>query len=868
MRDILDDAASGTSRIVLIGGEIGIGKTRITEELVAGAPAAGARPAWGNCHDDQATPPLWPWVQILRSLGVTSMPLPEHERGVLATLLPELGEPGPVVLDVDAARFRLFDTVRHAIERAAAAKPLLVVIEDVHWADITSLRLLKFLAVELRNSPVLIVATHRDPDPDSTPTSPALADLLAQPRTERLLLTGLSPAEVAQLIRQDSDTPTADGVLAAEIHRRTDGNPFFVTELARLLRSERGPAAATVAGDIPVAVGDVIRRRIGRLPDDVQIVLGVASVIGAQLDVDVLRRACGLDEETTLDVLEVALVARILVGPDGGPYRFAHTLVAETIYADLNPVRRSRLHARVAEAIEATFVDDLEPRVAELANHYGRARRGAPAVDYAIRAAQQAEQRMAFDDATTHWRAAVAALELDGAPDADRLTRLLLDTAAAIRRAGDQAGGLAVNDTALAAAERSGNIALLAEAALAYGEIGLWQVRPYGIIDERVVAAMTRALDALDTADTPLRARLLVGLAVALYYDESARERGEQFAHQAVTMARRIGDQRLLAETLVELVVMLDASPDLPRQLALADELSDLQGRDIPVAVGTTARMRLARLRLANADTTHLRGDIEQVSAEADHDRQPLIQMWATWARTTVAFLDGRLDEAASHAETAFERHQQLGIWGATETYGLHMMLIWREQGRMAEMAPFVEPILRETLHPSAPKMLGIFAIERGATHEIPAILGPDPIPHLHDFTWLADVCVTAELAAAAHLPCAAQLYETLLPYGERIVTMDGTFLCLGSARRYLGLLAASLGRIPDAIAHLERAVQIDDQANAIPSATRSRWHLANIVRDSDPRRANDLLATAHQTATQHRLASLTTLTQNAMNVP
>jgi tetratricopeptide (TPR) repeat protein len=508
---------------------------------------------------------------------------------------------------------------------------------------------------------------------------------------------------------------------------------------------------------------------------------------------------------------------------------------------------------------------DLEPRVTQLAHHFGRARAGARAVDYARRAAEQAEQRLAFNDATAYWRSARTALEVGGAPDQSTLARLLLRTAAAMRRAGDQAGGSVVNDEALAAAERAGDVTLLAEAALAYGEIGLWQVRPYGTIDQRVVTAMSRALREIDPDDCALRARLLVGLAVALYYDEGERRRGEALAREAVAMARRLEDRRLLVEALVELVVMLDASPDLSRQLVMAEELAELQGPDIPVEISTTARMRLARLRLANGDSSRLRADIEHAADEADAHRQPLVQMWATWARTTVAFLNGQLTEAESLANAAFTLHQQVGIWGAAETYGLHMMLIWREQGRMVDMAPIVEPILRDAVHPGARKMLGVFAIERGAADEIADILGPDPIPRVHDFTWLAEVCVTAELASAAGLPCAGELYEILLPFRDRVITMDGTFFCMGSASRYLGMLAEMLGRRGDAIAHFEQAAETDDRISAIPWSVRSRWHLGQLLLPVDRRRARQLLTEAHRGAVTHDLIALRSLIGRAL---
>jgi hypothetical protein len=283
----------------------------------------------------------------------------------------------------------------------------------------------------------------------------------------------------------------------------------------------------------------------------------------------------------------------------------------------------------------------------------------------------------------------------------------------------------------------------------------------------------------------------------------------------------------LLGSALVELMVMLDGQPDQRELLAATDELRSIELAVLTHEASSAALARVARLALTNGERAtfeRLAGDFVRWAAVV---RYPDDQLWAKWALTTVAFLHDELADAERIAGEAFVLHQQLGIWGAHETFALHMVLIWREQGRLEEVAPLVEPLLAQSVHPSAAKLRGVFALDRGDVGAIGALLGPDPVPRTRDFTWLADVCITAELAAAGGLPCRGELYELLLPFADRVVTMDATFLCLGAASYYLGLLSSSFGRHGEAAAHFERAVRLDDLVGAAPWGRRARARLA-----------------------------------------
>jgi tetratricopeptide (TPR) repeat protein len=668
-------------------------------------------------------------------------------------------------------------------------------------------------------------------------------------------MIGLTQSDVADLVRLDT-TVTGDDVdsVATELHKRTDGNPFFVTELVRLLTSERTLEVADRTNDIPLVVSDVIRRRLRRLPDNVHGVLGVAAVIGREFDLDVLHVAAGLAVDDAFEVLEAAVMARVVIETQPGLYRFSHGLVRETLFSDLTPGRRARLHAKVGEAIEAIYADDLGRHVSQLARHFAAADRWVAAVRYSELAAEQAESSFAYDEAVAHWRVAIEHAADDAHAD---IARLLIRLGAAHRGAGDAVTSADMHDLALEAAEASGDLALLAEAALAYGEVGLWQVRPYGTVDQRVVAAISTVLESQGIEDSPVRARLLAGLAIALYYQESERERGRQLVREAAALARRIGDRDLLGAILAELLVMLEGQPDTSEQLTIAGELDMVVGPDTPFETVATASMRLARIRLAAGDAQDLEREIAELSVRAAEQRHAVIMLWVMWARTGVAFVRGRLDEAERLAGEARERHEQLGIWGASETYATHMTYVWREQDRMEEVGPVVEPLLEEAAHPGSHKLLALYRLERGAKSEIAALIDRHLIPASHDFTWLPEMCLTAELCAGGDVDGAADLYAELLPFGGLVATMDGPYICMGAVSYYLGLLADTMSRHADAIAHLEHAVALNDQVGAVPWSARSRYHLARVLGGDDPDRVDRLVTEGLDIADTHNLPAI-----------
>jgi DNA-binding SARP family transcriptional activator len=387
---VIDRALAGTSsgrgRIVLVAGEPGIGKTRLAEEAARRARASGVAVAWGRSDQDAGAPPFWPWTQVLRSLlgdgaaGSTGAGLDTHA-AELAPILPELASGGPrapaPVVDPEAARFRLCQAATTALLELASGRRLLVVLDDLQWADVASLRLLSHLATTLAVAPVVVLVTYRDRTLEGgAPLADTLAELARTAPVDRLELAGLDAADVAHVMAAHGGTDP-DDELARLVSDRTGGNPFFVIEVLHLLSANGWPggtsaeAASLVAQQVPAGVRDVLRRRVSRLPDQTRTVLLVAAVVGQEFDLDVVRAVTGLDDDDTLAAVELTVSAGLVLEDPAtvGRFRFAHALIREAIYGEISRARRARLHARVGQALLERRGDDAD-HVLQTAHHW------------------------------------------------------------------------------------------------------------------------------------------------------------------------------------------------------------------------------------------------------------------------------------------------------------------------------------------------------------------------------------------------------------------------------------------------------------------------------------------------------------------
>ncbi len=410
--------AGGRGHVILVAGEPGIGKTRLAEEAARRASASGVTVAWGRSGHDTGAPAFWPWTQVIRDLltqvstGSPAAALGPYAAD-LAVVLPELddgeGRSAPLVPDLEASRFRLCQAATAALAHLGAGRRLLIVLDDLHWADVASQRLLVHVAATLAEAPIVVLATYRDQPLDGGQSlDETLGSLARTAPLDRLKLAGLGRADVAQVMASSSDL-APDDELAQLILDRTGGNPFFVHEVLRLLaahggqRRAPGAAAALVAEHVPAGVRDVLRQRLSRLPDQTRTVLLVAAVVGQEFDLDVLRDVTGIEDDDALDAVELTVSAGLVVEDPArvGRFRFAHALIREAIYGETSRARRARLHARVARALLDRRGEEPE-RVLQVAHHWWLAAPVAgaePAIPHVLAAADLCLAGLAHEEA-------------------------------------------------------------------------------------------------------------------------------------------------------------------------------------------------------------------------------------------------------------------------------------------------------------------------------------------------------------------------------------------------------------------------------------------------------------------------------------
>ena len=425
MRRSLNDATEGRGRLVMLVGEPGIGKSRTAYELAAQAAERRFQILWGRCSEEPGAPPYWPWVQIIRSYvrdcdAKTLMVDMGPGAADIVDVVPEIGgrltslKASAPLADPAAARFRLFDAIARFLKNVARRRPLLLVLDDLHWADAPSLRLLQFVGPELEASRCVLLGTYRDIELSRKhPLSDTLGVLTRLHIFERLQLTGLGKDDVASLMESAAGMAPPPSLVSA-VQSEAEGNPFFLKEIVAYLvqekvlqpgRSQSSDKLGRARGfgvRIPEGVKEVIGKRLNRLSAGCNEMLTIASVVGRQFDFDVVRRLLDdKSEDRVLTMLEEALAARVIeeLPPPAGRYQFSHALIRETLYEELITMRRVRLHRRIGEILEAIHKTDLNPYIPQLAHHFCEAAQAGgadKAVEYALRAGNLANFSLGF----------------------------------------------------------------------------------------------------------------------------------------------------------------------------------------------------------------------------------------------------------------------------------------------------------------------------------------------------------------------------------------------------------------------------------------------------------------------------------------
>jgi len=863
----LNDARGGRGRLVVLSGEAGIGKSRLADELSSRAKQLGVRVLWGRCWEAGGAPAYWPWVQALRAYVRDADPdalRAQLGRGAaeIGQLLPELRElfpdvPEPASLDSDGAKFRLYDAAAAFLRCVAAERPLLVVLDDVHAADASSLLMLEFVAAELADARVLVLAVYRDPELDpGDPIAAALAGV-GRHASLRVTLRGLHEPEVASFIEASTQVEPAASLVRA-IAAETEGNPLFVGEIARLLAaegrlSEEAGAAWRVA--IPDTVKEVIGRRLNRLTDGCRQTLAIASVVGREFPLDLLERLTDRSSAELLALLDEAITARLVTEVPGSPgrLRFTHALVRDALYDALPQALRLDLHRHTGEALEEVVGSDPS-RLSEVAHHFFHA---LPAVDadvavrYAGEAAAQAGTLLAHEEAARLYETALSALELRTTPDPVWQRQLLLGLGEALARSGDTPRAQDAFVRAAGLARTTGAAEDLARAALGYGGRIAW-FRASG--DRLRITLLEEALGALGDEDTPLRARVLARLAGALR-DELDPTRRLALGEEGVAVARRSGDADALSFALAGLAGAQHGLFDDPRRIEVIAELLTAAHAAEDKESECEAYMARMLVDAEQNDVDRIYELLGLIRTLAEELRQPSHQWFVAASSGMLAVHEGRFREAEELRERALALGGTAVAPEASSVHAIQLFILRREQARADEA---IEELTRvSAAFPARPffrcalaALLGCVGREADARRVFEELAANRFAVMPRDNEWLLSAAFLAEACCLlGDASRAEQLYEEVEPWARSsaINVPEGT---LGTLARPLAGLARLLGREDDAGRLLETAIALDTAGGARPWAAHAQVDLAELLLlRGDSGRAHALLAEAGATA-------------------
>lgn len=860
----LDEGCAGIGSVWLIGGEAGIGKSRLVEEVARAAASRGATVLDGRCWESGGAPAFWPWVQVLRGLarelGVASLrELCGPRAEALMPLLPELAPRGAswagVAQDAEQARFQVLEAASGLLVAAAQRAPLLVTLEDLHAADASSLVLLDFLAREVTRARIVVLGTFRDSDLEIGAAAPHLARVARSAR--QLHLRRLAELEVQTLLERVAGAALAPSVAAA-VSAATEGNPLFVVEMARLVASDPARAAGWIGQGglpLPATIRATFRDRIAHLDGEARELLQIAAVLGRDFTTtavaEVVERGEAEIAAPFARAAEAGLVTRL--APES--YRFTHILAREVLHDELAPERRWGLHARRAEALTRAVERGGEPAWSEIAHHWtwagpdGR-RHAVPAQ---VRAAEQATARFAFEDAALALERALACADAANLDEPVRRVELRLALARACNLAGDSVGARRACTAVLEQARRERSGELFARAALEYAAGYV-----YGGVEGPLVELLAEGLAILPPGDGALRARLMARQAAA-QQPARAPEEPLELARAAVAMARRVGDPHALLLALRDAgSAFMDSGP-VDDRIALSTEhvaLAERLGESVDAWRGS---LRLVFDHFERDDVERAKLAIESAARHAErlghpHYRWPLVGFRAMAAVREGRFAEGRrlLEEARALARAARDPNGERSLL-------IHELLRLRLEGRWDEERARIGELVERFRGLTSGELISkLWAYAVAPEGEAEALLTETDLERaiaLGDSSELALLVVVAERRGD---PALARRIAERFAYRTDANVRWGLFgvMVEGPVRQYLARLAVLYGRRDEAYAHFEVALARARATGARPYAAWieydfARALLADPALDAARRaRAADLARHAHDEAT------------------
>ena len=847
MAELWRQACAGSLRVALLSGEPGMGKTRLATHLAYEVRVEGSTVLYGHCDEDLGIP-YQPWVQALSHL-VKEAPdavLHGHVERVgsdLARLIPSLRDrlpelPAPRESDQETERYLMYAAVAALLEEAGAHEPVLLILDDLHWADAPTLSLLRHAVDAASTMNVMVVGAFRDSElSQDHPLTSVLAALHREQGVQRIKLSGLDPEDVQALMEAAAgqELDEEGRALAAEITRETAGNPFFTEEMLRhLVESE-----AVVQGEdgrwrltgnlvdlgLPQSVRDVVGQRVERLGADAGETLTTAAVIGRDFDVALLTELVEIPESLLLDQLEAAVGATLLhESPDQvGQFTFEHALVNHTLYQGLGATRRARLHHRVALALESLYGTDAEEHLADLATHWRLASVAidtAKAAGYSIRAGWHALDSLAPTEAAKLFS---GALELLGPQDTAERCEALIGLGTAQR----QTGNAAYRETLLEASRIACDLQdteLTARAVLANNR-GFYSA--LGQVDDERLAAIERALELDEPPHPARRARLLALQALELTHDPNL-ERRQTLVEEALATARGAGDRRALAEVLRSAFFALWSAKTLGLRSALAEELAGLADELADPGLRRATHNIELHVSVERGELAQAQAALERMQEIAAELGQPQVNWAVAFQTAALKLLRGELAAGERLVERAFQLGQEAEQPDAVLFYGVQMIYLRTYQGRGEEIIAMLEQAVQA--NPAVPALRaglasGLCWLDRRA--EAAVILKRAAADRFEHVLPASDELTALHLYADAAAqtcdrPVAAILYERMQPSADQLAWngLSG----YGHDQLFLGLLAATLGEHEQANKHLAFACEFHE-TNDMPLWT-ARSHL------------------------------------------
>ncbi|MBC6457389.1 ATP-binding protein [Actinomadura sp. HBU206391] len=806
LRAEIGRAADSHGGLLLVTGEAGIGKTTLVTGAMDEARRLGALVLSGSCWDSESAPGHWPWVQVVRGLRRSATPeeWAAAESAAGGGLSVMLGESSGAEA---AEAFRLYDAVTTALVSVSQSRPLVVVIDDLHWADAASVKLLEFAARHTWFERLLLVGTYRDVEVESAehPLRPLMLSLVAKATT--VTLTGLSRDEVGALMTRTAGHEP-DGDLVTEVHRRTGGNPFFVEQTARLWLS--GSAVTAIAP----GVRDAVQRRLSLLPAPVARILAVAATLGREFHRQVLAGTAAAPVPQVDRLLDQAVAARLVVTLGSGRFAFAHDLVRETLYDSLDEAQARRHHAAAVRAIDRSSALTERVLPAELARHAylaGDDLEPARAVDHLLAAARDADRRLAVEESVGHYR---RALERADALEPRRQATISLDLGRELFHAGDRGDAWQAFEAAAALSRELDDQELLARVALT-----LYSYEDCGGEKGRLRADLL----------TEAHGKLVLGGAAPprpLPLDRLAQE----LAVHAAGLARRTGDDEALAFSLWARHDVIWGPGTAAEREELTDEMTELARRISDHDMEHFASSLRWVALLEQGDPRYL-DQYHAFIALAEREALPRFKFASVIDQSIITGLQGRFAEAEALIDRAVLLSED-DHGGVVDMVNHLRWALWLLQGRYDELAALHRSLGERGL-PYPHLLEAVTAVQGGnldvaLRHYTELADADEPYPRGVMPLWLR---FQAQVAAATRKPeLCERARADLAPYaGQWALSVYGCEIS-GPMDLWSALVDAAQERWDDAIDGYTAAYRSADRLRARPWSIEARSRLAEAL--------------------------------------